>query len=120
MTYLSYWGGPVLTDSEVDRRFSMLVADLNSALQTVDWPGVSASAEREPPDDTNGRDASDAGIIALRVLAVATAFLTFAAGVVLARTFDLGILPIIVWVALVVPGVTLATLMIVDRLPRRR
>ena len=58
----------MLKDSEVDRRFLMLVADLNETVQPVDWPGVtetadseSSGAARRPPDD---------GILHARVLAV--------------------------------------------------
>ena len=114
----------MLTNSEVDRRFSMLVADLNSAVQTVDWPGVSEPAEQFSPDEVNADGTHvdptpDARLGALRVLALAVALVTVAAGIVVARAFDLGIVPIIVWFAIVVPGVTLGTLMLVDRLRRR-
>jgi hypothetical protein len=110
----------VLTDSEVDRRFLMLLADLNSAVQTVDWPGVSEPAERDLPDDLDAPRPADAGIVALRMLAVATALVTFAVGIVIAQTSGLGIVLIFGWTVLVVPGVTLAALMLVDRLRRSR
>lgn len=110
----------MLTDSEVDRRFGMLMADLNSTVQTVDWPGVSEPAERHSPDELNAGAAPDVGIGALRVLAAAVALAMCAAGIIVARAFDLGAVMIVVWFALVVPGVTLATLLLVDRIRHQR
>jgi hypothetical protein len=108
----------VLKDSEVDRRFLMLVADLNATAQPVDGPRVTEPAASESPDDK--RRTSDDGIVALRVLAVGIALVTVVAGIMLARAVDLGILALLVWFALVVPGVTLAALMLVDWLRRSR
>ena len=110
----------MLTDSEVDRRFLKLVANLNSAVRTVDWRGVTEPAERDLPDDLDAPRPADAGIVALRVLAVVTALVTFAAGLVLAQTLGFGIVAIVAWIVLVVPGVTLAALMLVDRFRRSR
>jgi hypothetical protein len=133
----------VLTDAEVDRRFTTLVADLNSVTTTVDWALVTEPAERPSPDDpaapevlvggdvpappagsdastagdpSDPREASDAGIVALRVLAVGVALAMCALGLVLARTLDLGVVLIVLWYVLLVPGVTLGSLMVVDRL----
>jgi hypothetical protein len=107
----------MLTDSEVDRRFLMLVAGLSSRVRATEGPGVTDSAEGRVPDREN-QLGSDAGVVGLRVLAVAIALVTLALGVLLARTFDLGILLIFVWLPLVVPGVTLGSVMLVDRLRR--
>ena len=133
----------MLTDAEVDRRFTTLVADLNSVTTTVDWALVTDPAERPSPDDLDTpevlvgsdvpapaeashaptaaeppdpREASDAGIVALRVLAVGVALAMCALGLVLARTLDLGVVAIVLWYVLLVPGVTLGSLMVVDRL----
>jgi hypothetical protein len=133
----------VLTDAEVDRRFTTLVADLNSVTTTVDWALVTEPAERPSPDDLatpevlvggdvpapaagndasiaaaepDPREASDAGIVALRVLAVGVALAMCALGLVLARLLDLGVVLVVLWYVLLVPGVTLGSLMLVDRL----
>jgi len=133
----------VLTDAEVDRRFTTLVADLNSVTTTVDWALVTEPAERPSPDDLatpevlvgrdvpapatgsdsspaavppDPREASDAGIVALRVLSVGVALAMCALGLVLARTLDLGVVLVVLWYVLLVPGVTLGSLMVVDRL----
>jgi hypothetical protein len=133
----------VLTDAEVDRRFTTLVADLNSVTTTVDWALVTEPAERPSPDELatpevqvggdapaqaagsdastasehpDPREASDAGIVGLRVLAVGVALAMCALGLVLARTLDLGVVLIVLWYVLLVPGVTLGSLMVVDRL----
>jgi len=132
----------VLTDAEVDRRFRTLVADLNSSTTAVDVAEVSESAERpasddlavpeatesrpspapaEPADDhppgaSDPHEASDAGIVALRVLAVGVALVMCVVGVVVVQALDLGAVGVVVWFAFVVPGVTLGSLMLVDRL----
>lgn len=142
----------MLTDAEVDRRFTTLVedlnstntvADLNSVTTTVDWALVTEPAERPSPDDLatpevlvgddvpapvagsdaptaaeplDPREASDAGIVALRVLAVGVALAMCVLGLVLANALDLGVVLVVLWYALLVPGVTLGSLVLVDRL----
>ena len=64
----------MLNEAEVDRRFMMLVADLNTTVQPVDWPVVTEPAASESSDGRGRR--SDDGIVALRVLAVGIALVT--------------------------------------------
>src|SRR4051794_38822601 len=110
----------MLTDSEVDRRFLKLIAHLNSAVRTVDWRSVSEPAAPYPRRDVKVDSRPAIGIGALRVLAVAVALVMFVSGVVLARTFGFGFFGIVAWFALVVPGVTLAALLLVDLMPHGR
>lgn len=108
----------MLTDSEVDRRFGLAVADLNSVVPPVEWPDVSEAAEPFPNDEEHEVPAPVARVVALRVVAVVSIVVTVTVGVIIARRFDLGLALTIAWFALVVPGVTFAALLGVDRLRR--
>jgi hypothetical protein len=108
----------VLTDSEVDRRFFQMVAELNSATLTVDWAWVSDPAEQLPPEpETPATPHPRTG--ALRLVAVISIVVTIAAGVAMARAWALGLSFLALWLILAVPGIALAVLVAVDRLRRR-
>jgi hypothetical protein len=117
----------VLTEAEVDRRFTTLVADLNStnavaalnsASPAVDGAQVTDPTEPMSPDDQGPPEppGSDAGMVGLRVLAVGVAVVMCGIGVAAARALDLGVVLVVVWFVLVVPAVTLGSLVAVDRL----
>jgi hypothetical protein len=111
----------VLTDSEVDRRFAMLVADLNLAAVTVDWPGVSNAAESSPGDEPDPVVSSPPPRVgALRLTAAVIAAAMAGAGLIAAAMLDLGVVFSVVWFVIVVPTVALATLYVVDAVRRRR
>ncbi len=110
----------MLADSEVDSRFRMLVASLNSTVQTVDWPEVGEPAENYPGAERRFGHQPREGIGALRVSAVVVALLTMAVGLVVSRAVGADVLFLIAWIAVVVPGVTLAALVVVDRVQRSR
>jgi hypothetical protein len=113
-------GGGMLTDSEVDRRFSMLVAVLTSGGRAAELRDVNAPTEHRYSDDQVERSGSAPGVVALRVLAVVVGVTTLVVGVVLAGTLEFGVVLMVGWLAIVVPGVTLAAVLIADRLRRSR
>jgi hypothetical protein len=106
------------TDPELDRRFVALIADLESAARAVDRPAGRERGTGRAPEDPLAVPRTVAGIGALRLVAAVVAVATGAAGVALARRLGWGIGPIMAWFAVLVPGVTLAAVMIVDRLRR--
>jgi hypothetical protein len=108
----------VLTDSEVDSRFFQLVADLNSTALAVDWPCVSDPAEQLPSEDPSPTSGAGTEMGALRLVAAIVALVTFASGIALTRVLGLGVLGLIVWFVVVVPGAALLALLVVDRLRR--
>jgi hypothetical protein len=105
----------VLADSEVDSRFRMLVASLNSTVEAVDWPEMGEPAEDFPEAERWPRPRAKEGIRALRVSAVVVAVVTMAAGVVVSRILGAGILVLIAWMAIIVPAVTFAAIFAIDR-----
>jgi hypothetical protein len=107
----------VLTDAEVDRRFSMLVADLKAAVGVAEWP-VMRAPEPRLPDDVRTRRSAPCVPVAERITAVASALLLAVVGALLAATGVLAVGLVIAWFVLVVPGATLATTLVVDRLRR--
>jgi len=112
-----------LTDSEVDRRFAMLVADLNLADIVVDWPEVSNAAESPADDDPEPEDdpsAMTARVGPLRLTAAVIAAVTAAVGLLVATVVDPGVVVGLVWFLLVVPAVVLVTVYVVDAVRRRR
>ena len=109
----------MLTDSEVDRRFFQLVADLNSTALPVDWPCVSDPAEQLPPDETDASSVEKPGTGALRLVAVVSIVVLLAVGVAVVRAWGLGFSFFALWLGVVVPAITLITLLAVDRLRRR-
>ena len=109
----------MLTDSEVDRRFSMLVADLNLAVQAVEWPVMSEPAENFSDGEPTASTPFVRGPMgALRAGAVFSAAIFTAVGLVLAFTGDVGLGFVVAWFALIVPAATLGTVFVVDRLRR--
>lgn len=106
----------MLTDAEVDRRFTICVRELKSDASATDWPPVNQPAEpRSPREGTEGPS-----VTSTRVLAAVVAVVVFAIGIVGVQALGLGVLGIVLWVTVVVPGVTLATLLLVDRFHGRR
>jgi hypothetical protein len=110
----------MLTDAEVDRRFFELVASLNSAAVAVEWPSVSDPAEQFPSDEpTASSSDEEQSLGVLRLVAVLTVVITIAVGVAAAEAAHLGWVFFALWLGVVVPGVTLVSLLVADRVRRR-
>jgi hypothetical protein len=105
----------VLANSEVDRRFIALVAELNLSADVVDAFGMHA-AEPQPNvgQDVEAAAARPARMRAMRSLAAVTAILAVLGGVALATVADAGAWLLVAWFAVVVPGATLAAILAVE------
>ena len=110
----------MLTDSEVDRRFATLVADLNSVVQTVDWRGVNEPVDRAPENDLDAGEHHEAGLVAVRLLAIVVALVMVGAGIGIASSLGFNTVVLVLWFALVVPAVTLGALVLFDQIRGRR
>lgn len=109
----------MLTDSEVDRRFSMLVADLNLAVQAVEWPVMSERAAEWTPRGPIGGETRPNGIAVLRLSGAGMLLATVAVGVFVLWTLNVGVVVGLLWFGVLVPALTLAAVTLVDRVRRR-
>lgn len=107
----------MLADFEVEQRFQKLVTTLNSSLRGADGARVGEPVEDPAPDGEPWYE-RPSGLGATRLVAVVVALVTLAAGIIVSRSVDNGLLVFLLWLAFVVPAVTLGVVFVVGRLRR--
>ena len=107
----------MLADSEVEQRFHKLVTTLNSSLRAADGARVGEPAEDPAPDGEPWYE-RPSGLGSARLVAVVVAVVSLAAGVVVSRSVENGLLVFLLWLAFVVPAVTLGAVIAMSRLRR--
>jgi hypothetical protein len=109
--------GAVLADSVVEQRFQKLVTTLNSSLRGADGAEVGEPVEDPAPDGEPWYE-RPSGLGATRLVAIVVAVVALAAGIVVSRSVENGLLVFLLWLAFVVPGVTLGVVFLISRLRR--
>lgn len=107
----------MLADSVVEQRFQKLVATLNSSLRSADGARVGEPVEDPAPDGEPWYE-PPSGLGATRLIAIVVAVVVLAAGVVVSRSVDNGLVVFLLWLAFVVPGVSLGVVFVIGRLRR--